>query len=351
MTDWLQALRRIGERGLDAVLVTVLSGKGSTPRDAGAKMVVAIDGVHGTIGGGELEYQALDLARGMLRASGERQTKRFPLGAALGQVCGGAANLAFERVPAGAEWVGVAAGRHEAGEACVAVTPAGARDDGHLVVTAHASWGSLGNDVRDARAIAAARECLGAGQTTPQALPLDDEVTAVFEVLRPLDFHVVVFGAGHVGRALVRVLGTLPCRVTWVDGRAEEFPADVPANVGTVVTDAAVAEAGRAAPGSCFLVMTHSHALDFELVETILRRGDFAYCGMIGSATKRKTFENGLAKHGVPAAALARFTCPIGIPGIKGKEPSAIAIAVAAELLQLRGRAASGSQHVEAVRA
>jgi xanthine dehydrogenase accessory factor len=118
-----------------------------------------------------------------------------------------------------------------------------------------------------------------------------------------------------------------------------------------VVTDAAVAEAGRAAPGSCFLVMTHSHALDFELVETILRRGDFAYCGMIGSATKRKTFENGLAKHGVPAAALARFTCPIGIPGIKGKEPSAIAIAVAAELLQLRGRAASGSQHVEAVRA
>jgi len=85
--------------------------------------------------------------------------------------------------------------------------------------------------------------------------------------------------------------------------------------------------------------MTHSHALDFELVETILRRGDFAYCGMIGSATKRRTFENGLTKHGVAPAALARFTCPIGIAGITGKEPGAIAIAVAAELLQLRERA------------
>lgn len=351
MTEWLQALRRIGDRGLDAVLVTVLSGKGSTPRDAGAKMVVAVDGVHGTVGGGELEFQALDLARGMLRARGDRQTKRFPLGANLGQVCGGAASLLFERVPAAAEWVRVAGERHEAGEPCVVVTPAGGRDDGHLVVTGSASWGSLGDEARDARATGTARARLAGDVAEPQTVALDDEVSAVFEVLRPVDFHVVLFGAGHVGRALVRVLGTLPCRVTWVDGRAEEFPGEVPANVRTIVTDAAVAEAGKAAPGSAFLVMTHSHALDFELVETILRRNDFAYCGMIGSATKRKTFESGLAKHGVPQTALARFTCPIGIPGIKGKEPAAIAIAVAAELLQLRECGAAGRQPVEAARA
>ncbi len=84
--------------------------------------------------------------------------------------------------------------------------------------------------------------------------------------------------------------------------------------------------------------MTHSHALDLELVEAILRRHDFAYCGMIGSQTKRRTFENGLAKHGVPPEALARFTCPIGIPGIKGKEPGSIAVAVTAQLLELRER-------------
>jgi xanthine dehydrogenase accessory factor len=339
MTDWLPALRRIGERGLDGVLVTVLSGSGSLPRDAGAKMVVAIDGVHGTVGGGELEFRAIDVARGMLRASDPRQAQRFPLGAALGQHCGGAANLVFERVPAGTEWVSVLAGWSEASEPCVLVTPGGEREEGHLLVSATATWGSVGGGGRDAQAVEAARKLLAEGASGPRALALGDGTTAVFEALRPIDFNVVLFGAGHVGRAIARVLGVVPCRVTWVDGRAHEFPADVPANVRTVVTDAALAEAARAPAGSCFLVMTHSHALDFELVEAILRRGDFGYCGMIGSATKRRTFENGLAKRGVTPATLARFTCPVGIPGIKGKEPGAIAVAVAAELLELRERA------------
>jgi xanthine dehydrogenase accessory factor len=162
---------------------------------------------------------------------------------------------------------------------------------------------------------------------------------------------VYLFGAGHVGRAIARVLGVAPCRVTWVDGRAHEFPGEVAPNVRTVVTEAAVAESKRAPAGSYFLVMTHSHALDFELVEAILRRGDFAYCGMIGSGTKRRTFETGLAKHGLGPDALARFSCPIGIPGIKGKEPGAIAIAVAAELLQLRERSAAARGQDEAARA
>lgn len=348
MSDWLQSLHRIGERGLDAVLVTVLSNSGSTPRDAGAKMVVAVDGVHGTIGGGELEFQALDIARGMLRASGERQARRFPLGAALGQICGGAANLAFERVPSGAEWVRVLAAWHERGTPCVAVTPTGEHEDGHLLVSAAATWGTLGDGARDALATDAARGLLAGSDGAPRALPIGDGATAVFEPLRPVDFNVVLFGAGHVGRAIARVLGVAPCHVRWIDGRAHEFPADVPANIRTVVTDAAVAEATGAPAGSYFLVMTHSHALDFELVETILRRGDFAYCGMIGSATKRRTFENGLAKRGVAPAALGRFTCPIGIAGITGKEPGAIAIAVAAELLQLRERAVAARRRDEA---
>jgi xanthine dehydrogenase accessory factor len=136
----------------------------------------------------------------------------------------------------------------------------------------------------------------------------------------------------------VRVLGTLACRVTWVDSRAAEFSSEVPDNVRVALTDAPVAEVSAARPGSCFLVMTHSHALDLELVEAILKRGDFAYCGMIGSQTKRRTFENGLAKRGVPPEALARFTCPIGIASIKGKEPGSIAVGVAAQLLELRSR-------------
>jgi xanthine dehydrogenase accessory factor len=350
MTDWLQALHRIGERGLDAVLVAVLSNSGSTPRDAGAKMVVAVDGVHGTIGGGELEFQALDIARGMLRAGDERAARRFPLGATLGQICGGAANLVFERVPTGAEWVRVLADWHERNTPCVVVTPAGESDGGHLIVSAEAAWGSLGDAARDAQAIDAARRQLAAGDEGPRALPLGTG-TVVFEALRPVDFNVVLFGAGHVGRAIAQVLGVAPCRVTWVDGRAQEFPAEVAPNVRPVVTEAAVAEATRAPAGSYFLVMTHSHALDFELVEAILRRGDFAYCGMIGSGTKRRTFEAGLAKRGLGPDALARFTCPIGIPGIKAKEPGAIAVAVAAELLQLRERATAARRQDQAARA
>jgi len=341
MNEWLHALRQCGERGLDAVLVTVLSGTGSTPRDAGARMVVTVDAIHGTIGGGELEYQAIDVARTLLRSSAEKQTRRFPLGASLGQVCGGAANLAFERVPAGAAWVRALAELEAAGTPCVLATPAGEDAAGRLIVGAESCWGSLGDAARDARAVALAREMLARGEENPQVAALDGDARVVLEPVRPVDLEIVLFGAGHVGRALARVLGTLPCRVRWIDGRASEFPSKVAGNIHVVVTDAPLDEVGRSREGAFFLVLTHSHALDFELVEAILKRGDFAYCGMIGSATKRRTFENGLAKHGIRPEMLARFTCPIGVPTIKGKEPATIAVAVAAQLLELRERGAA----------
>jgi xanthine dehydrogenase accessory factor len=163
------------------------------------------------------------------------------------------------------------------------------------------------------------------------------------ECIRPTDFEIVLFGAGHVGRALARIFATLPCRVRWIDARANEFPAAAAPNVEIVVTDDARGAVAAAPAGAVFLVLTHSHALDFELVEAILRRRDFAYCGMIGSATKRRTFENGLAKRGLASADLARLTCPIGIPALTGKEPSTIAIAVAAQLLELREQAAAAA--------
>lgn len=347
--SWLHSLRLVGERGLDAVTVTVASGKGSTPREPGAKMIVTIDALHGTIGGGELEYQAIDLARGMLRGGGEKQAKRFALGANLGQFCGGAASLLLERIPKDAPWVGAAARWHDAGVPFVTVTPSGG--DARLLVREDETWGSLADPALDARAGEIARAMLAAGDHDATLIALGEGLNALFEPLHPSDFNVVLFGAGHVGRALVRVLGPVPCRVTWVDSRAGEFPADVPDNVRVVRSDTPVAEVERARGGTYFLVLTHSHALDLELVESILKRGDFAYCGMIGSQTKRRTFENGLAKHGVPPDRLARLTCPIGIPGIKGKEPGTIAVAVAAQLLEQRERAAPGAENKRAARA
>ena len=223
--------------------------------------------------------------------------------------------------------------------------------EARLLVQAGETWGSLGDAALDARAVETARAMLANGERETAPVAVGEGLTALFEPLQPSDFNVVLFGAGHVGRALVRVLGPVPCRVTWVDSRPGEFPADVPDNVRVVRTDAPAAEVTAARAGSYFLTMTHSHALDYELVGAVLRRGDFAFCGMIGSQTKRRTFENGLAKHGVPREALPRLICPIGIAGIKGKEPGAIAVAVAAQLLEHRERAAAGADNERTARA
>jgi len=157
----------------------------------------------------------------------------------------------------------------------------------------------------------------------------------------PPDCVVYLFGAGHVGRALAEILGQLPCRVAWIDERKDAFPAVAPANVATIRTDDPAAEAARAPKGAHVLVMTHSHARDQQIVEAVLRRGDFAYLGLIGSATKRARFVARLRAAGIAEAALARLVCPIGAEGIPGKEPGVIALAAAAEIMR-RHRAAAG---------
>ena len=152
---------------------------------------------------------------------------------------------------------------------------------------------------------------------------------------------IVLFGAGHVARALVGVLAGIGCRVTWIDERESEFPTVVPANVKLVVTDTPESEVAAASDDAYFLVMTHSHSIDQALAEAILRRGGFAYFGLIGSQSKRRQFERRMAERGIPAERFGDMTCPIGVAGIAGKEPATIAIAVAAELLQVRERRAN----------
>jgi xanthine dehydrogenase accessory factor len=349
MNDWLHGLARAREQGVDAVLVTVAVGKGSTPREPGVKMTVTRDASYGTIGGGELEYQAIGVARGLLGSNDalqEMTSRRYPLGATMGQHCGGAADLIFERVSRDAPWVSHLSSALNQGQAWVAVTPVDGASDVHLHVGSEATWGTLGDAALDSLAASKARALLAdeGARSTMTTLELAGRAAqaVLLDPVRPSDFRVVLFGAGHVGRALVRVLGALPCEVDWIDSRVSEFPADLPSNARKIVSDDAVTLASKAPRDSYFLAMTHSHALDFELMKAILERGDFAYCGMIGSTTKRRTFENSLAKQGVARVALDRFTCPIGIDGIGGKEPGSIAVAVAAQLLMVReGRRAA----------
>jgi xanthine dehydrogenase accessory factor len=143
---------------------------------------------------------------------------------------------------------------------------------------------------------------------------------------------VLLFGAGHVGRALARALAPLPLRLRWIDSRAQEFPEPPLAGPEVILTEGWRAEVEAAPAGAAYFVMTYSHGLDFEICEAVLRRGDFAYLGLIGSRSKRARFEHGWRELGLDAALLARLTCPIGGP-LKDKRPPVIAALAAAQVL------------------
>jgi xanthine dehydrogenase accessory factor len=161
-------------------------------------------------------------------------------------------------------------------------------------------------------------------------------------------FALQLYGAGHVGRAIVAQLAGIHCRVWWIDEREDQFPAaSEPAHIERLCVEPVEAEVAAAPAGAFYLVLTHSHDLDLRIAEAILRRADFGYFGLIGSKTKRARFVHRFEQRGIAAGTVARMTCPIGVPGIAGKEPEVIAIAVVAQLLQASSGAASSSGTTE----
>ncbi|KZE33202.1 xanthine dehydrogenase accessory protein XdhC [Crenobacter luteus] len=309
--NWLEALRAARAASQPAALITVTRADGSAPREAGARMAVGPDWQADTIGGGTLEFRAIDAARELFAAGAARRaTLRMPLGASLGQCCGGVVFLAIERIDADDDaWLAEAARASLDGEVRVRHVPL---SDPSAKVTLTAPQGE-------------------AGQTR---LEKEGDAEWLLDVLLPSTMQVVLFGAGHVGRALASLLGTLPCRVTWLDARDDMFPDAVADNIVTEVGDDG--DVARQPAGAYWLILTHNHALDFDIVEKVLKRGDAAYVGLIGSKSKRANFTRRLEARGVGRERVAaELTCPIGIPGIAGKEPPVIAVSVVAELLQL----------------
>ena len=145
--------------------------------------------------------------------------------------------------------------------------------------------------------------------------------------------NLLLFGAGHVGRAIVMALAALPFEIRWIDSRADAFPLLIVKTATAVMTDVPINEITKAPSGAFVLVMTHSHALDLDLIASAIQRPDLAYVGLIGSATKRARFESRIRALRGTSESLSRLVCPIGLPGIKGKEPATIAASVAADLL------------------
>jgi xanthine dehydrogenase accessory factor len=329
MEDWLSAAAgaQVPAHGLDAapaVLVTVAIVEGSVPREPGAKMLVDAVRQWGTVGGGHLELRGAEVARAMLAAGETRRLERFPLGPSLGQCCGGVVQLAFELLDR-AHAAMLAERTNEDSWRLVALD--GAPD--------LALCDARGQGIHGGAAPDFMRDPGTPGFTHIMREP-DGRRWLVDKVEAPRE-HLMLFGAGHVGAAIVRALAGLSCRVTWVDEREDLFPEHLPANVVAEATDTPEALAENAPPGTSFLVMTHSHALDQRLAETILKRPGFDadWFGLIGSNTKRKQFEHRLRERGIGQAGLDAMVCPIGIPGIEGKAPAVIAVAVAAQLLMV----------------
>ena len=182
--------------------------------------------------------------------------------------------------------------------------------------------------------------CGGVVHLRFERLALDD-FARLAGVLQPPLQPLALFGGGHVGRALIHLLGTLPWEVRWIDSRDEIFPQQVPANVQCEHSDPVHQAVADLVAGSQVLIMSFSHAEDLDIVAACLKRqrerGDLPFVGLIGSATKWATFRHRLEARGFGSDELAQITCPIGIEGIAGKQPEVIAVAVAAQLLQRAG--------------
>lgn len=343
-TQWHVIAREALARGQRAVLVVVASGTGSTPRETGAVMVVTPERTGGTVGGGHLEHEALRMAREALASSAPaaQWLVRFPLAARLGQCCGGVSTLCFATLDAtAAAWLDTVAAcvRARTPFAIVGRIASDAQTGERLVVTADDARGSIGDLVLDSAAVALARSRLAGatgGRGGETFIAQAGTQTLLVHCVRPHAMPVLVFGNGHVGRALVQVLGAVDAHVRWIDEREEDFPDRVPANVEIIATEDPTYEVSTAPPHACLVVMTHSHPLDFDIVEAALSRDDWTYLGLIGSKSKRAQFERRLLARGAPPEALRRLTCPIGAGTLRGKSPGVIAVATAAEILAVR---------------
>jgi len=312
MWDWLHRARELVAEG-PYVIVTVVDTAGSAPRTAGAKMLVSDTALYGTIGGGKLEHQVAEQARKFLGEEGaDYLFQSYALGPLLEQCCGGSVTILLERIQPGAAFLA------EPRQAFLRTRFEGS--------TAVKDW--CEHYARDPVSFQNAAGDRFEGKAAEAGIMLEQVSRERAELL--------MFGAGHVGRAVATALAPLPFDVTWVDSRADEFPELVPASHTVQITDDYTPIVEAATKGALYLIFTHSHQLDYELVSKILARGDAAYCGMIGSKTKRARFENRMLRERVITEAdLPKFNCPIGVPGVLGKEPQVIAASVVAELLQV----------------
>ena len=334
--DWLPALVAFLDREPVVVRIVVAEVRGSTPREPGAFMLVGRDGMEGSIGGGQLEWEAIAAARELLLDTGPTaRVNKVVLGPDVGQCCGGVVSVWLEQFTR--ESLGLLRMAREAGARGPAVlrsTVTGAQVERRVVRQAGVNAGAAatapaGIDETTDRLLREPRQSArpiltrnAAGE--PVFLErLDDEFPAVW-----------LYGAGHVGQALARILVELPLRLTWIDSRTELFPDTIGSGARILHDPDSLSTVSEAPVGAYFIVMSHSHPLDYALCHALLERNDFAWLGLIGSMSKAARFRSRLTRTGLGSDVIRKLVCPIGVDGIDSKWPAAIAVAVAAQLMQ-----------------
>ncbi|XOV85133.1 MAG: xanthine dehydrogenase accessory protein XdhC [bacterium] len=306
MTSWLQQLSDVqatlsGQQ--QGIMVTVARVRGSAPREAGAKMWITDNVTTGTIGGGELEYQCQHIARDLLNGSSQFTAKvqNFPLGSNCGQCCGGVVDVLFESFSAQpATWQ---------------IQSAQALANGH--------GGYLTTIFR--------------GKTPLKSFSNLEPGTSrdkLVERIMPSTTDIAVFGAGHVGSALVRILEQSSYQVVCIDSRPELLPLNAAANIQPSYQRQPATVVPTLAANTACVVMTHSHALDFDICASLLKRSDLSFYGLIGSRSKRQRFTRLFRQAGLNETQISRLTCPVGDTQINSKRPGDIAITIAAQILR-----------------
>jgi xanthine dehydrogenase accessory factor len=252
--QWYEAIQVSQHKGNAYALATVLGCTGSTPRDQSSKMVITTDACYDTIGGGHLEFVVTNKARELLQGNEEsQQIHHFPLGASLGQCCGGSATVLLEIFPA-------------------------------------------------------------------------------------CQFQVAVFGAGHVAKELIKILGALPCKVSWIDSRADMFPEQIPSNVTCITSDDPTYEMITLPAGADVLILTHNHQLDFELCSRAIEHGKLRHIGLIGSMTKAERFKKRLQHRTYSEEQVAQIICPVGLTDVPGKLPMEVAVSIAGQVIAIENQ-------------
>ncbi|HTC44064.1 MAG TPA: xanthine dehydrogenase accessory protein XdhC [Steroidobacteraceae bacterium] len=314
------------------VRIVVAQVQGSTPREPGAYMLVDAAGHTGTIGGGRLEWEALAAAREMLQ-QGTRCARLMNrvLGIDLGQCCGGVVAAWLECFPEESlPQLRALEGRLAAGPVVLSTS-----------VSAAGVCQSLSGE-GELAPTAAALLALPRNQASPRVARTREGELAFFERLDEQYPAVWLYGAGHVGQALAGMLVQLPLRLLWQDSRTGQFPPGSFEYSRVLAEPELVRSVNDAVAGTYFVVMTHDHGLDYDLCRAVLLREDSAWLGLIGSQSKGARFRSRLRRDGLGAQAIEHLVCPIGITGVNSKWPAAIAVAIAAQLMQLLSQPAAG---------